>query len=33
MINPVAAALHASETQGFTQYELLPMNWWIIGGA
>jgi ABC-type transport system involved in multi-copper enzyme maturation permease subunit len=32
-INPVAAALQASETPGFTQYDLLPMNWWIIGSA
>ncbi|MCI0681442.1 MAG: ABC transporter permease [Gemmataceae bacterium] len=32
-LNPVAAALHASETPGFTQYELLPANWWIIGAA
>jgi ABC-type transport system involved in multi-copper enzyme maturation permease subunit len=32
-INPVAAALQASDTPGFTQYELLPANWWIIGSA
>jgi ABC-type transport system involved in multi-copper enzyme maturation permease subunit len=32
-VNPVAAALQASNTPGFTQYELLPMNWWIIGSA
>jgi ABC-type transport system involved in multi-copper enzyme maturation permease subunit len=32
-INPVAAALQASETPGFTQYQLLPLNWWIIGSA
>jgi len=31
--NPVAAALQASETPGFTSYELLPFNWWIIGSA
>ncbi len=31
--DPVAAALQASETQGFTDYELLPLNWWIIGAA
>jgi ABC-type transport system involved in multi-copper enzyme maturation permease subunit len=30
-IDPVAAALHASETPGFSEYELLPLNWWIIG--
>jgi ABC-type transport system involved in multi-copper enzyme maturation permease subunit len=32
-IDPVAAALQAAETPGFTQYELLPVNWWIIGSA
>jgi ABC-type transport system involved in multi-copper enzyme maturation permease subunit len=32
-INPVAAALQASDTPGFSQYELLPVNWWIIGVA
>lgn len=33
MIDPVAAALQASETPGFTQYELLPANWWVVGSA
>jgi ABC-type transport system involved in multi-copper enzyme maturation permease subunit len=32
-VNPVAAALQASEVPGFTQYELLPINWWIIAAA
>lgn len=32
-VNPVAAALQASETAGFVRYELLPANWWIIGAA
>jgi ABC-type transport system involved in multi-copper enzyme maturation permease subunit len=32
-INPVAAALQASDMPGFSQYELLPVNWWIVGGA
>lgn len=32
-VNPVAAALHAADTPGFTQYELLPANWWVIGAA
>jgi ABC-type transport system involved in multi-copper enzyme maturation permease subunit len=32
-IDPVAAALQASETPGFASYELLPLNWWIIGSA
>jgi ABC-type transport system involved in multi-copper enzyme maturation permease subunit len=32
-IDPVAAALQASAMPGFADYELLPANWWIIGGA
>lgn len=32
-IDPVAAALQASHTPGFTQYDLLPANWWLLGGA
>jgi len=32
-ISPLAAALHASETAGFREYELLPANWWIMGAA
>jgi ABC-type transport system involved in multi-copper enzyme maturation permease subunit len=32
-VNPVAAALQASDTPGFRQYDLLPLNWWIIGAA
>jgi ABC-type transport system involved in multi-copper enzyme maturation permease subunit len=32
-VDPVAAALQASATPGFAQYELLPANWWIIGSA
>ncbi len=31
IVSPVAAALHASDTPGFTEYELLPGNWWLIG--
>ena len=30
-INPVAAALNAAETPGFTDYDLTLLNWWIIG--
>ena len=30
--NPVAAALSAIRVQGFDDYELIPANWWIIGG-
>jgi ABC-type transport system involved in multi-copper enzyme maturation permease subunit len=32
-IDPVAAALQAAETPGFSTYELLPLNWWVIGCA
>jgi ABC-type transport system involved in multi-copper enzyme maturation permease subunit len=32
-VDPVAAALQASLTPGFTQYELVPANWWIVGSA
>jgi ABC-type transport system involved in multi-copper enzyme maturation permease subunit len=32
-VSPVAAALQASATPGFTPYELLPTNWWVIGSA
>jgi hypothetical protein len=30
-ISPVAAALSAAETPGFTDYRLLPANWWFVG--
>jgi hypothetical protein len=33
VVNPVAAALEAADTPGFTQYDLLSLNWWIIGTA
>jgi ABC-type transport system involved in multi-copper enzyme maturation permease subunit len=32
-ISPIAAALRASESPGFTEYQLLPANWWLLGGA
>jgi hypothetical protein len=32
-IDPVAAALQACQTPGFSQYALLPANWWIISAA
>jgi ABC-type transport system involved in multi-copper enzyme maturation permease subunit len=32
-VDPVAAALQASHTKGFKDYELLPATWWIIGSA
>jgi ABC-type transport system involved in multi-copper enzyme maturation permease subunit len=33
LADPVAAALEASDTPGLTQYDLLPLNWWIVGTA
>jgi hypothetical protein len=32
-LDPVAAALRASEMPGFTQYDLLPANWWVVGAG
>ena len=32
-INPLAAALQVMEVPGFRQYNLVPANWWILGGA
>ena len=31
-INPMAAALTIIETPGFTNYSLVPTNWWWMGG-
>jgi hypothetical protein len=33
VVDPVAAALRAMDTQGFTQFDLIPANWWIMGAA
>jgi ABC-type transport system involved in multi-copper enzyme maturation permease subunit len=33
MINPLAAALQLIGAPGFVDYNLVPANWWIIGGA
>ncbi len=33
MINPLAAALSVIEMPGFTQYNLVPANWWFLGYA
>lgn len=33
LINPVAAALNASGAPAFTRYNLLPVHWWLLGGA
>jgi ABC-type transport system involved in multi-copper enzyme maturation permease subunit len=32
-LNPVAAALQAADTPGFKDYQLLPVNWWVVGSA
>src|SRR5262249_61266623 len=32
-VSPLAAALQAAAMPGFTQYDLLPMNWWLMGAA
>ena len=32
-INPMAAALNVIRSPGFTQYNLVPLNWWIMGIA
>lgn len=33
LIDPVAGALQAAEMPGFTQFDLLPTNWYVLGGA
>ncbi len=33
IVDPVAAALQAADTPGFAHYELLPLNWWILGAT
>jgi ABC-type transport system involved in multi-copper enzyme maturation permease subunit len=33
LVNPLAAALSVIETPGFTQYNLVPGNWWFCGYA
>jgi ABC-type transport system involved in multi-copper enzyme maturation permease subunit len=32
-LDPLAAALNASGHSGFTRYDLLPANLWVLGGA
>jgi hypothetical protein len=32
-VSPVAAAFSAARTPGFTEYDLLPANWWVVGTA
>jgi ABC-type transport system involved in multi-copper enzyme maturation permease subunit len=33
LMNPMAAALSVIETPGFANYDLVPANWWIMGGC
>jgi ABC-type transport system involved in multi-copper enzyme maturation permease subunit len=33
LIDPLAAALNASNNAGFIRYDLLPTHWWLLGGA
>ena len=32
MVNPLAAAMSLMDAPGFDRYDLVPMNWWIVGG-
>jgi ABC-type transport system involved in multi-copper enzyme maturation permease subunit len=32
-LNPIAAALNVIRTPGFTQYSLVPNNWYFVGGT
>jgi hypothetical protein len=29
-LSPVAAALQSAHTPGFTAYDLVPANWWLM---
>lgn len=33
LVNPLAAALQAIRAPGFEEYNLIPQNWWILGGG
>jgi ABC-type transport system involved in multi-copper enzyme maturation permease subunit len=33
LVDPIAAALNVSDTPGFRGYDLVPWNWWLMGGA
>ena len=33
MLNPLAAALELIEARGFREYDLVPANWWFLGGV
>ena len=30
-MNTLAAALSIIDTEGFAEYTLVPMNWWVMG--
>lgn len=32
-VNPLAAALNINRTPGFITYDLIPANWWLMGGG
>lgn len=32
-LNPIAAALSVIRAPGFTEYELIPDNWWVMGAT
>jgi len=32
-VNPLAAALSINRSPGFSSYNLVPVNWWIMGGG
>jgi hypothetical protein len=33
LVNPLAAPLAIMKTEGFADYRLVPLNWWLLGGA
>ena len=33
LVNPAGAAMSALRAEGFTDYNLIPGNWWFLGGA
>ena len=32
-VNPLAAALSINRSPGFSIYNLVPINWWMMGGS
>jgi hypothetical protein len=33
LVNPAGAAMSALRAEGFTDYNLIPGNWWFLGAA